>query len=101
MKDIKEKPTAHMPRSNATGEIPKAALKKAWRKAEPCCEKALLRRETVIIQSHRLLRLIKCRRFYTGCATMHTGTGQEIPAFSGSRRPVFSSLRKQVMQPLS
>ena len=30
MKDIKEKPTAHMPRSNATGEIPKAALKKAW-----------------------------------------------------------------------
>ena len=52
-------------------------------------------------ESHRLLRLIKCRRFYTGCATMHTGTGQEIPAFSGSRRPVFSSLRKQVMQPLS
>ena len=30
MKDIKEKPTAHMPRSNATWEIPKAALKKAW-----------------------------------------------------------------------
>ena len=30
MKDIKEKPTAHMPRSNATGKIPKAALKKAW-----------------------------------------------------------------------
>ena len=52
-------------------------------------------------ESHRLLRLIKCRRFYTGCATMHTGTGQEIPAFSGSRRPVFSSRRKQVMQPLS
>ena len=52
-------------------------------------------------ESHRLLRLIKCRRFYTGCATMHTGTGQEIPAFSGFRRPVFSSRRKQVMQPLS
>ena len=30
MKDIKEKSTAHMPRSNATGKIPKAALKKAW-----------------------------------------------------------------------
>ena len=30
MKDIKEKPTAHMPRSNAAGKIPKAALKKAW-----------------------------------------------------------------------
>ena len=30
MKDIKEKPAVHMPRSNATGEIPKAALKKAW-----------------------------------------------------------------------
>ena len=29
MKDIKEKPTAHVPRSNATGKIPKAALKKA------------------------------------------------------------------------
>ena len=34
MKDIKEKPTAHMPRSNATGEIPKAALKKAWAEAK-------------------------------------------------------------------
>ena len=34
MKDIKEKPTAYMPRSNATGEIPKAALKKAWAEAE-------------------------------------------------------------------
>ena len=30
MKDIKEKPTKSVPRSNATGEIPKAALKKAW-----------------------------------------------------------------------
>ena len=30
MKDIKEKPAAHMPRSNAAGKIPKAALKKAW-----------------------------------------------------------------------
>ena len=30
MKDIKEKPSAHMPRSNAAGKIPKAALKKAW-----------------------------------------------------------------------
>ena len=34
MKDIKEKPSAHMPRSNATGEIPKAALKKAWTEAK-------------------------------------------------------------------
>ena len=34
MKDIKEKPTAHMPRSNATGEIPKAALKKTWTEAK-------------------------------------------------------------------
>ena len=34
MKDIKEKPTVHMPRSNATGEIPKAALKKAWAEAK-------------------------------------------------------------------
>ena len=34
MKDIKEKPTAHMPRSNATGEILKAALKKAWTEAK-------------------------------------------------------------------
>ena len=34
MKDIKEKPTAHMPRSNATGEVPKAALKKAWAEAK-------------------------------------------------------------------
>ena len=30
MKDIKEKPSAHMPRSNAAGKIPKAALRKAW-----------------------------------------------------------------------
>ena len=34
MKDIKEKPTVHMPRSNATREIPKAALKKAWTEAK-------------------------------------------------------------------
>ena len=34
MKNIKEKPTAHMPRSNATVEIPKAALKKAWTEAK-------------------------------------------------------------------
>ena len=34
MKDIKEKPTAHMPRSNATGGITKAALKKAWAEAK-------------------------------------------------------------------
>ena len=34
MKDIKEKPTAHMPRSNAAGKIPKAALKKAWTEAK-------------------------------------------------------------------
>ena len=30
MKDIKEKPTKSVPRSNAAGKIPKAALKKAW-----------------------------------------------------------------------
>ena len=34
MKDIKEKPTAHMPRSNAAGKNPKAALKKAWTEAK-------------------------------------------------------------------
>ena len=34
MKDIKEKPTKSVPRSNATGEIPKAALKKAWTEAK-------------------------------------------------------------------
>ena len=34
MKDITEKPTAHMPRNNATREIPKAALKKAWTEAK-------------------------------------------------------------------
>ena len=30
MKEIKEKPTKRVPRSNAAGKIPKAALKKAW-----------------------------------------------------------------------
>ena len=30
MKDIKEKPAERMPKSNVTGKIPKAALKKAW-----------------------------------------------------------------------
>ena len=34
MKEIKEKPPAHMPRSNATGEIPKVTLKKAWTEAK-------------------------------------------------------------------
>ena len=34
MKDIKEKPTKSVPRSNATGKIPKAALKKAWTEAK-------------------------------------------------------------------
>ena len=34
MKEIKEKPSAHMPRSNATGEIPKVTLKKAWTEAK-------------------------------------------------------------------
>ena len=34
MKDIKEKPSAHMPRNNAAGKIPKAALKKAWTEAK-------------------------------------------------------------------
>ena len=92
MKDIKEKPTAHMPRSNATGEIPKAALKKAWAEAKEKSRTML--RESTSTQGDG---------DYTKPQTfeMHTGTGQEIPAFSGSRRPVFSSLRKQVMQPLS
>ena len=34
MKDIKEKPTGRVLKSNATGEIPKAALKKAWTEAK-------------------------------------------------------------------
>ena len=34
MKEIKEKPTKRVPRSNAAGEIPKAALKKAWTEAK-------------------------------------------------------------------
>ena len=34
MKEIKEKPTKRVPRSNAAGEIPKAALKKAWAEAK-------------------------------------------------------------------
>ena len=34
MKDIKEKPAKSVPRSNATGEIPKVALKKAWTEAK-------------------------------------------------------------------
>ena len=34
MKDIKEKPTERVPRSNAAGKIPKAALKKAWAEAK-------------------------------------------------------------------
>lgn len=34
MKDIKEKPAERMPKSNVTGKIPKAALKKAWTKAK-------------------------------------------------------------------
>ena len=34
MKDIKEKPTEHVPRSNTRGNIPKAALKKAWTEAK-------------------------------------------------------------------
>ena len=33
MKDIKEKPTERVPRSNTRGNIPKAALKKAWAEA--------------------------------------------------------------------
>ncbi len=101
MKDIKEKPTAHMPRSNATGEIPKAALKKAWAEAKEKSRTML--RESTSTQGDgdytkpQTFEIDKMRRFHTECATMHTGTGQEIPAFSGSRRPVFSSLRKQVM----
>ena len=34
MKDIKEKPTERVPRSNTRGNIPKAALKKAWSEAK-------------------------------------------------------------------
>ena len=34
MKDIKEKPTERVPRSNTRGNIPKAALKKAWTEAK-------------------------------------------------------------------
>ncbi|MCQ5080818.1 M23 family metallopeptidase [Gemmiger formicilis] len=34
MKDIKEKPTKSVPRSNAAGKIQKAALKKAWTEAK-------------------------------------------------------------------
>ena len=34
MKDIKEKPTKSVPRRNAAGKIPKAALKKAWTEAK-------------------------------------------------------------------
>ena len=34
MKDIKEKPTECVPRSNAAGKIPKAALKNAWTEAK-------------------------------------------------------------------
>ena len=34
MKDIKEKPAERMPKSNAAGKIPKAALKKSWTEAK-------------------------------------------------------------------
>ena len=34
MKDIKEKPTERVPRSNAAGKIPKASLKNAWTEAK-------------------------------------------------------------------
>ncbi len=34
MKDIKEKPAERIPKSNAAGKIPKAALKKAWTEAK-------------------------------------------------------------------
>ena len=34
MKEIKEKQTKRVPRSNAAGKIPKAALKKAWTEAK-------------------------------------------------------------------
>lgn len=34
MKEIKEKPAESVPRSNAAGKIPKAALKKAWTEAK-------------------------------------------------------------------
>ena len=34
MKDIKEKPAERVPKSNVSGKIPKAALKKAWTEAK-------------------------------------------------------------------
>ena len=34
MKDIKEKPAERIPKNNAAGKIPKAALKKAWTEAK-------------------------------------------------------------------
>ena len=59
MKEIKEKPTKRVPRSNAAGKIPKAALKKAWTEAKEkkpnhAAREALLRRETVIIQLRKI-----------------------------------------------
>lgn len=85
------------------GDIPTRETVAAWRDSltEKGYTPATVNAMLAAVNDYRLLRLIKCRRFYTGCATMHTGTGQEIPAFSGFRRPVFSSRRKQVMQPLS
>ena len=59
MKEIKEKPTKRVPRSNAAGKIPKASLKNAWteakEKAELSCEKAPLRRGRAIIPQPKIL----------------------------------------------
>ena len=43
MKDIKEKPARRVPKSNAAGKIPKAALKKAWTEAKEKRQTKLLK----------------------------------------------------------
>ena len=48
MKDIKEKPAERMPKSNVTGKIPKAALKKAWTESKEKSRTKL--RESVSMQ---------------------------------------------------
>ena len=48
MKEIKEKPAERMPKSNAAGKIPKAALKKAWTEAREKSQTKL--RESTFMQ---------------------------------------------------
>ena len=50
MKDIKEKPAERMPKSNVTGKIPKAALKKAWTEAKEKSRTKL--RESISMQGN-------------------------------------------------